>query len=158
MPEGFTNMFAKHLSDLSTIEVKEAANGDAVIPGRALVAPGGSHLRVQRTQSVPTVVLSKSPPVQGMRPSADVLFRSAVETYGEKTVGLIMTGMGEDGAEGIEVIRDAGGHTLAQDRATSVVFGMPKAAIDRRVVQKVLPLSEIGPYLNSLDLGPGRFS
>lgn len=158
MPEGFTNMFAKHLSDLSTIEVKEAANGDAVIPGRALVAPGGSHLRVQRMQSVPTVVLSKSPPVQGMRPSADVLFRSAVEAYGKKTVGLIMTGMGEDGADGIEFIRDAGGHTLAQDRTTSVVFGMPKAAIDRRVVQKVLPLSEIGPYLNSLDLGPGRFS
>jgi two-component system chemotaxis response regulator CheB len=93
-----------------------------------------------------------------MRPSADVLFRSAVKIYGEKTVGLIMTGMGEDGADGIEDIRKAGGHTLAQDRATSVVFGMPKAAIDRRAVHKVLPLSEIGPYLNSLELGPGRLS
>jgi two-component system chemotaxis response regulator CheB len=154
MPEGFTTMFAKHLSDLSTIEVKEAANGDPVVPGRALVAPGGSHLRVQQVGSAPTVVLSKSSPVQGMRPSVDVLFRSAGEIYGGRTVGLVMTGMGEDGAEGIEIIRKAGGHTLAQDRATSVVFGMPKAAIDRRAVQKVLPLSEIGPYLNSLELGP----
>jgi len=158
MPEGFTTMFAKHLSDLSTIKVKEAADGDPVVPGQALVAPGGSHLSVQQIQSAPTVVLTRSSPVQGMRPSVDVLFRSAGEIYGGRTVGLVMTGMGEDGAEGIEIIRKAGGHTIAQDRATSVVFGMPKAAIDRRAVQKVLPLSEIGPYLNSLELGPGRFS
>jgi two-component system chemotaxis response regulator CheB len=84
------------------------------------------------------------------------LFQSAREVFGSKVVGLIMTGMGEDGADGMEAIQAAGGLTLAQDRFSSVVFGMPKAAIDRKAVQKVLPLSEIGPYLNSLALGEGR--
>jgi two-component system chemotaxis response regulator CheB len=158
MPEGFTSMFAKRLADLSAIDVREAANGDPVTPGRALVAPGGSHLKIKNLNGGPSVVLSQSPPVQGMRPSVDVLFQSAGEIYGDKIVGLIMTGMGEDGADGMESIRAAGGHTLAQDRSSSVVFGMPKAAIDRKAVQKVLPLSEIGPYLNSLHMGQGRLS
>jgi two-component system chemotaxis response regulator CheB len=158
MPEGFTSMFSKHLSELCSIEVREAANGDSIVAGRALVAPGGSHLKISNTNAGPMVVLSKSPPVQGMRPSADVLFQSARETFGDKVVGLIMTGMGEDGADGMESIRAAGGRTLAQDRSSSVVFGMPKAAIDRKVIQKVLPLSEIGAYLNSLDLGQGKLS
>jgi two-component system chemotaxis response regulator CheB len=156
MPEGFTSMFSKHLADLCSIKVREASNGDPIVAGEALVAPGGSHLKVKNLNGHPAVVLSQSPPVQGMRPSVDVLFRSAGETYGQNVVGLVMTGMGEDGADGIEAIRAAGGHTLAQDRSSSVVFGMPKAAIERQAVHKVLPLSEIGPYLNSLDLGQGR--
>jgi two-component system chemotaxis response regulator CheB len=151
-------MFSKHLSELCPIEVREAVNGDPITAGRALVAPGGSHLKISNINAEPMVVLSKSPPVQGMRPSVDVLFQSAGETFGDKVVGLIMTGMGEDGADGMESIRAAGGLTLAQDRTSSVVFGMPKAAIDRKAIQKVLPLSEIGPYLNSLDLGQGRLS
>lgn len=155
MPEGFTSMFAKHLADLSAVAVREAADGDAIVAGQALVAPGGRHLKVRRIGSTPRVVLSKSPPIQGMRPSADVLFKSLVETFGNRAIGLVMTGMGEDGAAGMAAIRSAGGHTIAQDRASSVVFGMPKAAIDRKAVERVLPLSEIGPYLNSLDLGEG---
>jgi two-component system chemotaxis response regulator CheB len=158
MPEGFTSMFSKHLSEICAVNVREAANGVLIVPGQALVAPGGSHLKIKNINGSPIVVLSKSPPVQGMRPSADVLFQSAGETFGDKVIGLIMTGMGEDGADGIETIRAAGGHTLAQDQSSSVVFGMPKAAIDRKAIQKVLPLSEIGPYLNSLDLGQGRLS
>jgi two-component system chemotaxis response regulator CheB len=158
MPEDFTTMFASHLAELCAIRVREAANGDPIIAGQALIAPGGFHLKVQRSGTTPTVVLSKSAPVHGMRPSVDVLFRSVGEIFGDKTVGLIMTGMGEDGAEGIEIIRAAGGLTLAQDQSSSVVFGMPKAAIGRRAVQKVLPLTEIGLYLNSLDQEPGRLS
>ena len=153
MPEGFTSMFAQHLADLSSIPVREAADGDCILPGRAAVAPSGQHLKVQKIGSTPTVVLSKSPPVQGMRPSADVLFQSAAEVFGAHATGLVLTGMGEDGANGMTAIRAAGGHTIAQDRESSVVFGMPKAAIDRKSVQRVLPLSEIGVYLNSLDLG-----
>jgi two-component system chemotaxis response regulator CheB len=158
MPEDFTTMFATHLAELCAIQVREACNGDPVAAGQALIAPGGFHLKVQRVGKIPTVVLSKSAPVHGMRPSVDVLFRSVGETFGDKAVGLIMTGMGEDGAEGIELIRAAGGHTLAQDRSSSVVFGMPKAAISRRAIQKVLPLSEIAPYLNSLDRKQGKLS
>lgn len=158
MPEDFTTMFATHLGELCAIRVREAANGDPIVAGQALIAPGGLHLKVQKIGTTPTVVLSKSARVQGMRPSVDVLFRSVGEIFGDKTVGLIMTGMGEDGADGIEVIRAAGGLTLAQDRSSSVVFGMPKAAIGRRAIQKVLPLLEIGLYLNSLGREPGRLS
>ncbi len=158
MPEDFTTMFATHLAEICAIQVREACNGDPVAAGQALIAPGGFHLKVQRIGRIPTVVLSKSAPVHGMRPSVDVLFNSVGEVFGEKAVGLIMTGMGEDGAEGIELIRAAGGLTLAQDRSSSVVFGMPKAAISRQAIQKVLPLLEIGPYLNSLDGEQGKLS
>ena len=153
MPEGFTSMLAKHLNDLSVIPVREAADGDSIVPGQATVAPSGHHLKVQHIGSTPTVVLSKSPPVQGMRPSADVLFHSVAEIFGQRATAVVLTGMGEDGANGMTAIRAAGGHTIAQDRESSVVFGMPKAAIDRKSVQRVLPLSEIGVYLNSLDQG-----
>ncbi len=158
MPEGFTSMFAKHLADLSSIPVREAVDGDPIVPGQAAVAPGDHHVKVKQIGSSPTVVLSKSPPVRGMRPSADVLFRSAAEIFGERATAVVLTGMGEDGADGMAAIRAAGGHTVAQDRASSVVFGMPKAAIDRKSVQRVLPLSEIAVYLNSLDLGQGGLS
>jgi two-component system chemotaxis response regulator CheB len=158
MPEGFTSMFAKHLADLCTIPVREAADGDPVVAGQAIVAPGGFHLKVKNIGSTPAVVLSKSPPVQGMRPSADVLFHSAVEAFGERSIGVVLTGMGEDGADGMKAIRAVGGHTIAQDRESSVVFGMPKAAIDRKAIEKVLPLYEIGNYLNSLDAEQGRLS
>ena len=158
MPEGFTSMFAKHLADLSAIPVREAADGDPLVPGQAAVAPGDHHVKVQQIGSSPTVVLSKSPPVKGMRPSADVLFHSAAEIFGERATAVVLTGMGEDGADGMTAIRAAGGHTVAQDRASSVVFGMPKAAIDRKSIQRVLPLSEIAVYLNSLDLRPGELS
>ena len=155
MPEGFTAKFAERLDSLSAIDVCEAAEGDRVMPGRALIAPGGRHLKVKRTGETPVAMLSKSPPAHGLRPSADVLFDSVAREYGGRAVGLIMTGMGEDGAEGLLAIRAAGGHTLAQDRESSVVYGMPGAAIDRGAVEKVLSLSEIGDYLNTLDMELG---
>ena len=150
MPEGFTGQFAERLARLARIEVREAADGDTVTAGCALVAPGGRHMVVEREKARVTVRLTHSDPVGGHRPSADVLFRSIAEVVGVKSVGMILTGMGEDGAEGISAIQEAGGHTLAQDESSSIVYGMPKAAIERGVVDRVLPLSEMAGYLNSL--------
>ena len=150
MPEGFTGQFAERLARLARIEVREAADGDTVTAGCALVAPGGRHMVVEREKARVTVRLTHADPVGGHRPSADVLFRSIAEVVGVKSVGMILTGMGEDGAEGISAIQEAGGHTLAQDESSSVVYGMPKAAIERGVVDRVLPLSEMAGYLNSL--------
>lgn len=150
MPEGFTAQFAERLAKLARIEVREAADGDTVTAGCALVAPGGRHMVVERERARVAVRLTRSAPVRGHRPSADVLFRSIAEVVGAKSVGMILTGMGEDGADGITAIQEAGGHTVAQDESSSVVYGMPKAAIERGVVDRVLPLSEMASYLNSL--------
>ena len=105
---------------------------------------------VEREKARVAVRLTRADPVRGHRPSADVLFRSMAEVVGAKSIGMILTGMGEDGAEGISAIQKAGGHTLAQDESSSIVYGMPKAAIERGVVDRVLPLSEMAGYLNSL--------
>lgn len=150
MPEGFTAQFADRLAKLAQIEVREAKDGDTLTAGCALVAPGGRHMLLEREKSKITVRLSLSEPVRGHRPSADVLFRSIAEVVGAKSVGMILTGMGEDGAEGISAIKQAGGHTVAQDETTSVVYGMPRAAIERGVIDRVLPLSKMADYLNSL--------
>ena len=150
MPEGFTAQFAERLAKLARIEVREAADGDTVTAGCALVAPGGRHMLVEREQAQVTVRLTRSDTVNGHRPSADVLFRSLAEVVGAKSIGMILTGMGEDGADGISAIQKAGGHTVAQDESSSVVYGMPKAAIERGVVDRVLPLLQMAGYLNSL--------
>lgn len=150
MPEGFTAQFAERLAKLARIEVREAADGDTVAAGCALVARAGHHMVLEREDAGVTVRLTRSDPVRGHRPSADVLFRSIAEVVGAKSIGMILTGMGEDGADGIAAIQEAGGHTVAQDESSSVVFGMPKAAIERGVVDRVLPLSEMAGYLNSL--------
>ncbi len=150
MPEGFTGQFAERLARLPRIEVREAADGDTVSAGCALVAPGGRHMLVEREKARVAVRLTRADPVRGHRPSADVLFRSMAEVVGAKSIGMILTGMGEDGAEGISAIQKADGHTLAQDESSSIVYGMPKAAIERGVVDRVLPLSEMAGYLNSL--------
>ena len=110
MPAGFTEMFASRLNALCEIEVREAKEGDLVLPGRALIAPGNRHLKVKRLPLGTIAVLSDAPPVKGHRPSADVLFRSVSSEYGEKVTGLIMTGMGDDGAEGMGEIRARGGN------------------------------------------------
>jgi two-component system chemotaxis response regulator CheB len=147
MPEGFTQMFAKRLSDACAIEVKEAQSGDLLLAGRALICPGNRHLRVRKMPLGDVAVLSDDPRVNGHRPSADVLFRSVAQEYGTKAIALIMTGMGEDGADGIGAVKDAGGLAVAQDEASSVVFGMPKVAIERGHVNRVVPLDALANML-----------
>jgi two-component system, chemotaxis family, protein-glutamate methylesterase/glutaminase len=153
MPEGFTGQFAERLSKLASIGVREAEDGDVVASGVALIAPGGKHMEIVRSGLSGKLVvrISFAPPVRGHRPSADVLFQSVAKNVGPRSIGMILTGMGEDGAEGLSAIRAVGGHTLAQDEASSVVYGMPRAAIERGAVDKVISLSEMGAYLNALE-------
>lgn len=150
MPEGLTARFAERLGRRSAIEVREAEAGERIAPARALIAPGGSHLELRRDGEAGAVRLSRRPPVRGLRPSADVLFFSVAEAYGPRALGIIMTGMGEDGAEGLRAIRKAGGRTVAQDQESSVVFGMPRAAIERGAVEEIMPLGRMADFLNQL--------
>jgi two-component system, chemotaxis family, protein-glutamate methylesterase/glutaminase len=143
MPEGFTSAFAQRLNQSCRIEVKEAASGDRVISGRALIAPGNRHMLVQRNGAYYVVEVVEGPLVSRHRPSADVLFRSVAQAVGPNAIGVIMTGMGNDGAEGLLEMKRAGAYTIAQDEASCVVFGMPKEAIDRGAVDKVVALGLI---------------
>jgi two-component system chemotaxis response regulator CheB len=140
MPEKFTEAFARRLNGLCELDVKEAADGDAVLRGRALIAPGNRHLLLRRNGAQYYVTVKDGPLVSRHRPSVDVLFRSAAHSLGRNGVGIIMTGMGDDGAHGLLEMKRAGALTVAQDEATSVVFGMPKEAIALGAVDKVLPL------------------
>lgn len=143
MPEKFTAAFARRLDGLCAMEVKEAADGDAVLRGRALIAPGDRHTLLERSGARYRVSVRSGPLVSRHRPSVDVLFRSAARSAGSNAVGVIMTGMGDDGARGLEEMKGAGAYTVAQDEATSVVFGMPKEAIARGAAMKVVPLQDI---------------
>jgi two-component system chemotaxis response regulator CheB len=143
MPEVFTAQFAKRLHGSCRIEVKEAEPNDRLVSGRALVAPGNHHLAVRRSGALYSVDVQDGPPVSLHRPSVDVLFRSAAQAAGPNAVGVILTGMGDDGADGMAELKAAGAHTIAQDEATCVVFGMPKEAIARGGVDEVLPLPRI---------------
>jgi two-component system, chemotaxis family, protein-glutamate methylesterase/glutaminase len=143
MPEKFTEAFARRLNGLCELEVKEAADGDAVLRGRALIAPGNRHLLLQRSGAQYYVAVKDGPLVSRHRPSVDVLFRSAAHSLGRNGVGIIMTGMGDDGAHGLLEMKHAGALTVAQDEASSVVFGMPKEAIALGAVDKVLPLGSL---------------
>jgi two-component system chemotaxis response regulator CheB len=143
MPEGFTAAFAQRLNALARVEVKEAAYGDVIQPGRVLISPGNRHTLVRRCGSRLYVQTTNGPLVSRHRPSIDVLFRSVAQAAGASATGVILTGMGDDGAEGLAEMRDAGAHTIAQDETTSVVFGMPKEAIARGAVEQVLPLPRI---------------
>ena len=144
MPETFTRSFAGRLNELSKMEIVEAQDGDRVVPGRALIAPGGRHLLLDRVGAAYYARIKDGPPVSFNRPSVDVLFRSVARHAGRNAVGVILTGMGSDGARGISEMKNNGAQTLAQDEASSVVFGMPKAAIEAGGVDVVRPLSEIG--------------
>lgn len=146
MPEGFTEMFASRLDTLCNLDVKEARKGDLIIPGRALIAPGNMHLKVSRMALGTIAILSDSASENGHRPSVDVLFRSVASVYGSDAAGLIMTGMGTDGALGIGEIKRRGGLTVAQDEESCVVFGMPKAALERDDVRCTVPLDEMGDF------------
>jgi two-component system chemotaxis response regulator CheB len=155
MPEGFTEMFSRRLDECCAIDVHEAKSGDLLVAGRALICPGNRHMMVRRMPRGDMAVLSDGPAVNGHRPSADVLFHSVAQEFGLTAVGLIMTGMGEDGAEGLGAIKAAGGMTLAQSEDTCVVSGMPHAAIQKGHVNKIVPLDGLGAYLVS-QYGGGR--
>ena len=143
MPEKFTAEFANRLNSLCKIEVKEAQNNDRVIPGRALIAPGGKHMLLRRTGAQYYVEVMDGPLVNRHRPSVDVLFRSVAKCAGANSLGVIMTGMGDDGAAGLMEMRTAGARTVAQDEESCVVFGMPKEAIKRGGVEKTVTLTAI---------------
>ena len=144
MPEKFTAEFANRLNGLCRIEVREAQNNDRVVPGRALIAPGGKHILLRRTGAQYYVEVADGPLVNRHRPSVDVMFRSVAKCAGANALGVIMTGMGDDGASGLLEMRKAGARTLAQDEESCVVYGMPKEAVKRGAVERVIPLSAIG--------------
>jgi two-component system chemotaxis response regulator CheB len=143
MPAGFTAAFAEHLNGMCRIAVREAAPGDRVTPGCALVAPGNRHMRVRRRGGDLVVALDDDPPICRHRPSVDALFRSVAEAAGDQAVGVILTGMGADGGAGLLEMKKVGASTIAQDESTSVVFGMPKNAVDLGAVDVILPLPRI---------------
>ena len=143
MPEMFTRAFAERLNKDCAVEVKEAADGDRIESGRVLIAPGNYHLLVQRSGASYIAHVTDGPLVSRHRPSVDVLFRSVAKSAGKNAIGVLMTGMGDDGAQGLLEMRDAGAHTIAQDEASCVVFGMPKEAIARGAASQVLPLTRI---------------
>ena len=147
MPELFTAAFAKHLNETSQIEVKEAESGDRVRQGRALIAPGDRHIAVRQNGGQYVVSVTDGPLVSRHRPSVDHLFRSVAQAAGANAVGVIMTGMGDDGAAGLLEMKEAGAQTVAQDEASCVVFGMPKVAIELGAVDDVVPLRNIGPLV-----------
>jgi two-component system chemotaxis response regulator CheB len=143
MPEKFTAAFAQRLDSLCQIDVKEAVHGDRVLPGRALIAPGGRHMLLKRSGAQYLVEIVDGPPVSRHRPSVDVLFRSTARFAGKNAVGIIMTGMGDDGAKGLKEMHDAGAWTVGQDEDSCVVYGMPKEAVKLGAVDKVLGLRDI---------------
>jgi two-component system chemotaxis response regulator CheB len=149
MPEGFTEMFSRRLDEICSIKVKEAQSGDLLLAGRALVCPGSRHLKVKRMPLGDVVVLSDEPRVNGHRPSADVLFRSVAEEFGNNSLGVLMTGMGEDGAQGLGQLKAAGAMTIAQNEESCVVYGMPKAAIERGYAVRVVSLEALGNTLQA---------
>jgi two-component system chemotaxis response regulator CheB len=143
MPEHFTKAFAARLDSICKVSVKEAENNDTVIRGRALIAPGNHHILLKRSGARYYVEIKDGPLVSRHRPSVDVLFRSAAHYGGKNVVGVIMTGMGDDGARGMRELKDAGAYTIAQDEKSCVVFGMPNEAIKRGAVDSVMPLDRI---------------
>jgi two-component system chemotaxis response regulator CheB len=146
MPEAFTRSFADRLNGLCKISVKEAGHNERILPGHAYVAPGHSHLLLRRSGANYMTELSAGPPVNRHRPSVDVLFRSAANVAGGNAMGIILTGMGRDGAQGLLEMRQAGSHTIAQDEASCVVFGMPRESVALGAACEVTPLQEIARH------------
>lgn len=149
MPEKFTELFAQRLNQISQMEVLEASDGQRVINGRVLIAPGGKHMTLQRNGAQYMVSVRDGPPVNRHKPSVDVLFRSVARCAGKNALGVIMTGMGDDGARGLKEMRDAGARTIAQNEASCVVFGMPKEAIKMDAAEQVLPLEQISGLISA---------
>lgn len=149
MPEKFTNAFSRRLNGICAVEVREAEDGDVVRQGLVLIAPGNRHMVLHRSGSRYTVNIVDGPHVSRHRPSVDVLFRSASQQAGRNAMGVLLTGMGDDGARGLLEMRQMGSHTVAQDEESSIVFGMPKEAIQRGAAAKVLPLGRVANEINT---------
>ncbi len=145
MPPGFTTSFATRLNTLCKIRVQEAVHGQRILPGHAYIAPGGRHLRIDRSGSNYVAVIEDSEPVNRHRPSVEVLFRSAARVIGPNAVGIMLTGMGADGAQAMREMKDAGSYNYVQDEASCVVFGMPRMAIQAGAAHEILPLGQIAP-------------
>ncbi len=150
MPEGFTEMFARRLDECCAVAVKEAQSGDLLLPGRVLICPGNRHIRMKRLPLGDIVVLGDEATVNGHRPSVDVLFQSLAIDFGQNGTAVLMTGMGDDGAEGMGKVKAAGGMTIAQSENSCVVFGMPKAAIERGFALRVVELEALANTLQVL--------
>lgn len=147
LPEGFTGALARQLAEKARFAVREAEGGEELAAGVALLAPGGRHLVCDRSGRV---ALSDAPPVHGVRPAADVTLKSAAQVFGARAIGVVLTGMGRDGALGLAAVKAAGGRTVAQDQATSTVYGMPKAAAELGVVDDVAPLDRVAAIVNKI--------
>lgn len=143
MPPGFTKSLAERLNSLSSVTVKEAEHNDVVRPGLVLVAPGDYHMLIEREGGKTVVKLNQNPPLGGHRPAVDPLMESVARIFGNKAIGVILTGMGHDGAKGIQAIRRQNGYTIAEDQSTAVVFGMPKSAIEMGVIDKIAPITGV---------------
>jgi two-component system, chemotaxis family, protein-glutamate methylesterase/glutaminase len=144
MPGNYTSQFSKQLAEASHMRVKEAEAGEIIVPGQLYVCPGAFHMRISTTGRV---VLDDGPRINGYRPCADFTLESAADYAGSNSIGVVLTGMGNDGAKGVQGIRDAGGHVIAQDESTAVIFGMPQEAIKSGAVDLVLPLDDIHPAI-----------
>lgn len=140
MPGNYTAQFSKQLAEISQMRVKEAESGEIIVPGQVYVCPGSHHMRVSPTGRVS---LDDGPRISGYRPCADLMLESAAEYAGPMTIGIVLTGMGNDGAKGVQAVRAAGGHTIAQDESTAVIFGMPQEAIQSGAIDQVLPMDWI---------------
>lgn len=152
MPEAFTAAFAERLNSLCSIEVKEGQTGDEVLPGRAIIAPGGKHMIVKaKYAGASYIVVKDGPLVSRHKPSVDVLFRSVAKSIGQKALGIIMTGMGDDGAIGLREMRQSGARTVAQDEASCVIFGMPAAAIQMAATDEQIPLDKIASLITKFE-------
>jgi two-component system chemotaxis response regulator CheB len=155
MPNGFTQSLAHRLDVMSAVRVSEAVDGEAIINNRVYVARGGSHLTVAGGEDRPVVSLSADPPVWGVRPAADPMFASAAKVFGSRVVGVVLTGMGRDGAAGLKAVRDAGGQGVVQDQMTSIIYGMPQAALAAAGADRVVALRDVGAAITEL-LARGR--
>lgn len=149
MPEGFTKSFANSLNNICELEVKEAEQGDRLYQGRVLIAPGNKHMLLKRVGKEYSVDVKEGPLVNRHRPSVDVLFRSAARYAGNNATGILLTGMGNDGAKGLLELKESGAHTIAQDEASSIVFGMPKEAIKLGAADEIIALDKLAPYVMS---------